>query len=525
MTGDPGTQAVLLLTVSLGKADREGAKPLSPGEWARLAGWLGDRGLDPSALLENEIRDVLSGWDDPSILWDRLDGLLGRGAALGLAVEKWQRAGLWILARPDPSYPSRLARRLGPTAPPVLFGCGKRPLLESGGLAVVGSRDADEDDLDFSKGLGETASRQGYSIVSGGARGVDRSAMKGAFNGEGTAVAVLADSLLRAATSALYRRPLFSGDLALVCAVNPEARFNVGNAMARNRYIYCLADAAVVVASARGSGGTWNGACENAKAGWVPLWVKRTSDPASGNADLIEQGARPLPDPLESLVTLFERSDEVSAPIPAGFSEETRAWDTMRPEAMPIAEQASATRTAPENLDFYGLFLARLTAVTADEPLSGADAAKCLDVAKGQVEKWLKRGVSEGAVERVTRPVRYRAPHRVQSLPLEGPAADRSAPRAPSTVPTTVPDRLDFQDLFLARLGKLTADEPCSSAAIARSLDVAPGQVNEWLRRGVADGRIHKTNKPVRYSLQSKAALGNGRTRRPTPGGHRESVE
>ena len=168
---------------------------------------------------------------------------------------------------------------------------------------------------------------------------------------------------------------------------------------------------------------------------------------------------------------------------------------------MPIAAQDSAARAAPENLDFYGLFLARLAAVTADEPLSGADVAKCLDIAKGQVEKWLKRGVTEGAVERVTGPVRYRAPHREQSLPLEDLAADRSAPREPNVVPTAVLSGLDFQDLFLARLGKLTADEPRSSAAIARSLDVAPGQVNEWLRRGVADGRIHKTNKPVRYRL------------------------
>ena len=522
MTGDPSTQAVLLLTVSLGKADREGAKPLSPGEWARLADWLGDRGLDPSTLLENDFRDVLSGWDDRSVTLDRLDGLLGRGAALGLAVEKWQRAGLWILARPDPGYPTRLARRLGPTAPPVLFGCGNRLLLERGGLAVVGSRDAGEDDLDFSRFLGETASQQGYSIVSGGARGVDRSAMKGAFDGEGTAVAVLADSLLRAATSALYRRPLFSGDLALVCAVNPEAQFNVGNAMARNRYIYCLADAAVVVATARGSGGTWNGACENAKAGWVPLWVKRTSDPASGNAGLIERGARPLPDPLESLATLFERSDEVSARVPASLSEETRSWGTSSSEATPIAEQDSVMGAVPEDFDFYQLFLARLTAATAEGPLSNVDVAKRLDIAKGQIEKWLKRGVAEGAVERVTRPVRYRAPHRVQPLPLEEPAVDRSVPRVRGAVPTAVPAGLEFQDLFLVRLGKLTADEPCSSTAIARSLDVARGQVNAWLRRGIADGRIHKTNKPVRYSLQPKATHGIGRTGRPTPGRDRE---
>ena len=501
MIGGSQTQTALLLAVSLGKADREGAKPLSPGEWARLADWLRDRGLDPSALLENDFRDVLSGWDDPSVTLNRIDALLGRGAALGLALEKWQRAGLWILARPEPGYPARLVRQLGSSAPPVLFGCGNRLLLERGGLAVIGSRDADENDLEFSRRLGENAAQQGYSIVSGGARGIDRSAMKGALDREGTAVAVLADSLLRAATSALYRRPLLSGELALVCAVNPEARFNVGNAMARNRYIYCLANAAVVVASARGSGGTWNGACENAKAGWVPLWVKRTSDPASGNAGLIEQGARPLSDPLETVASLFEPLEEVSAPIPAGFAEEIRAWDTSSSEATPIPEQDAAIGAVPEDLDFYRLFLARLTVATAEGPLSAADVAKRLDIAKGQVEIWLKRGVTDGAVEKVDRPVRFRAPRREQSLPLDEPAADLSAPREPNAVPTAVPSGLDFQDLFLARLGQLTTDEPCASGLIARSLGVAPGQVNEWLRRGVADRRIQKTNKPVLYRL------------------------
>ena len=437
MIEDPKTQAALLLTVSLGKADRDGTKPLSPGEWARLADWLVERGFDPSVLLENDFRDVLSGWEDRSIALDRLDGLLGRGAALGLAVEKWQRAGLWFLARSDPGYPTRLVQRLGRTAPPVLFGCGNRPLLERGGLAVVGSRDASEDDLAFSEGLGEAASRHGCSIVSGGARGVDRSAMKGALDSEGTAVAVLADSLLRAATSALYRRPLLSGDLALVSAVNPEARFNVGNAMARNRYIYCLAHAAVVVASARGSGGTWNGACENVKTGWVPLWVKWTSDPGSGNAALVERGARRLPEPLKSVAELFERQDAASAPVLDGVSEDVRSWEAPAP-------------TIPGDFEFFDLFLARLTAITAEEPLSEADVVERLDIAKGQVKAWLKRGVADGRIETLTRPVRYRAPHREQPLPLDGLAPDRSIPVETGTASTAVRVGLDFQHLFEA---------------------------------------------------------------------------
>ena len=506
---DLGTQAALLLTVSLGKADRDGAKPLSPGEWARLTHRLEDGGFDLSALMTGDLRDVLSGWDEASIAPDRLDRLLGRGAALGLAVEKWHRAGLWILARSDPGYPARLARRLGRTAPPVLFGCGARPLLERGGLAVVGSRDASEDDLAFSEHLGEAASKQGYSIVSGGARGVDRSAMKGALGSEGTAVAILADSLLRAATSSLYRRPLLSGELALVSAVSPEARFNVGNAMARNRYIYCLSDAAVVVASARGSGGTWNGACENAKAGWVPLWVKQTGDTGSGNTDLVARGACWLPDPLQSVAELFGRQHEAAASAFDGVSEEARPWE-------------ASDSTIPKGLEFFDLFLARLMTITSEEPLSGAEVAERLSVAKGQAKEWIKRGVTEGKVERVTGPVRYRAFYREPQSPSQASGPERSVKAGSEALSPPVPGRLEFQDLFLHRFKELTAQAPRTSAAIAQSLGVAPGQVHKWLGRAVAEGEIEKTESPTRYAC-ARPGLFSGDIGQPNPPARRGS--
>ncbi len=475
MIEDPKTQAVLLLTVSLGKADRDGTKPLSPGEWVRLTAWLENRGLDLATLMTGDSRDVLSGWNDLAITPDRLDQLLGRGAALGFAMEKWQRAGLWVLARPDPGYPARLARRLGAAAPTVLFGCGARALLNRGGLAVVGSRDASEVVLACSKNLGKMASKEGYSIVSGGARGVDRSAMRGAFAGSGTVVAVLADSLLRAAASALYRRPLLSGDLALISAVNPEARFHVGNAMARNRYIYCLADAAVVMASAHGSGGTWNGACENAKAHWVPLWVKRAVEAGSGNAHLVARGARWLPEPLYSVAGLFERQDAVPELAADSVFEEEPSWRASSP---PV----------PGNLEFFDLFLARLMVITAEEPLPDDRISDRLQVAKGQVKDWIRRGLAEGRIEKVTGPVRYRAPHRAPLLPL-----------AKETAPKAVPAGLDFPNLFIERLAQLSADEARSADFLAHNLDLAPGQVHAWLRHGVVAGRIRKIGQPVRY--------------------------
>ena len=135
---DGQAQAVLLLTVSFGKSGTAEARPLSTREWARFAIWLRDHDLKPSSLLEGVLDDLLSDWTDPVITPSRLESLLDRGALLGILLEKWQRAGLWVIARSDPDYPDRLKRRLKFEAPPVLFGCGNKKLLEKGGIAVVG---------------------------------------------------------------------------------------------------------------------------------------------------------------------------------------------------------------------------------------------------------------------------------------------------------------------------------------------------------------------------------------------------
>jgi len=290
------TQAVLLLTVWFTKLAKDEPKPLTPTEWGRFAAWLKSQEKSPEALLTSaDPADCLQGWLDPSITPDRIRHLLGRSGALGLALERWQRAGLWVMTRSDPDYPSRLKKRLKLEAPPVLFGCGNRQLLDLGGIAVVGSRAARAEDLDFTSRLGAEIAAQGFSVVSGGAPGVDETAMLGALEKDGTAIGVLAENLLRAALSAKYRQGLMSKNLGLVSPFNPEAPFNVGNAMARNKYIYCLADAGVVVTTSKENGGTWAGAIEDLKNGWVPLWVKEHDDPASGNAALIQRGAQRLP--------------------------------------------------------------------------------------------------------------------------------------------------------------------------------------------------------------------------------------
>ena len=438
MHSDTRTQAVMLLTVTFGRSDRSGTKPLSIREWARFAVWLKDHGLEPVSLLKCDLPSVLSGWADRTITVPRLEGLLGRGGALGLALERWQRAGLWVMTRSEPEYPRRLKERLGQESPPVLFGCGDRTLLNHGGIAVVGSRDASEDDLAFTEHLGSDAAGQGIAIVSGGARGVDQHAMLGAVGNEGAAVGVLADSLLRSATSAKYRKHVATGRLVLISPFNPEARFNVGNAMSRNRYIYCLSDAAVVISSKTGRGGTWSGAIEDIEAGWVPLWVKRNPDAGSGNSELVARGARWLPEdpgvlgclasgdqallhdegqtqvrlsPEEKKCSLRSATTEPRPPAPPVISNE---------EPVPRVRNEAAPRPAPTtpaisgSIGFYELFLDHFAELTSEAPLPPGDICERLNdieksyVEKSQVKKWLQRGTSDGEIEKLTRPVRYR---------------------------------------------------------------------------------------------------------------------
>jgi predicted Rossmann fold nucleotide-binding protein DprA/Smf involved in DNA uptake len=310
------TQAVLLLTAYFSKPGKDDPRPLAPTEWGRFAHWLKEREVSPSSLLTGDTASLLAGWTDRTISLERIRYLLGRAGALGLALEKWQRAGLWVLTRSDADYPARLKKHLKTDSPPVLFGCGNRNLLNRGGIGVIGSRDASSDDLAFTTRLGQTAARQGLSIISGGARGVDETAMLGALECEGTAIGILADSLLRAATSAKYRKALMANNLVLLSTFYPEAGFDVGNAMARNKYIYCLCDAAVVISSTQGKGGTWSGAVEDLKKCWTPLWVKSHQDNSSGNAGLVLQGARWLPEGEVDLISLLatdfsNRSDQM----------------------------------------------------------------------------------------------------------------------------------------------------------------------------------------------------------------------
>ncbi|MGH9277984.1 MAG: hypothetical protein ACRD12_07745, partial [Acidimicrobiales bacterium] len=86
--------------------------------------------------------------------------------------------------------------------------------------------------------------------------------------------------------------------------------FTTGNAMGRNKIVYGLSRATLVVASAKGEGGTWSGATEaiRKRYGRVGVWVGAGGGP--GNQALVEAGGAPVAQP-ESVL-------ELEAIAPAG---------------------------------------------------------------------------------------------------------------------------------------------------------------------------------------------------------------
>ena len=419
------TQAVLLLCGELGQRGGNGLKPLGLRQYNNLATWLKTEGLRPGDLLTSEGRIRLGGLQTAEVNPDRVSPLLERGTALALVVERWERSGLWVMSRSDSCYPERLKRYLGQAAPPLLYGVGSKSLLSRGGLAVVGSRDRSEEDGEFARRVGEHCAKEGIAIISGAAKGIDRDAMSGALDVGGWALGILAEGLARTATSGQYRAGLVSDHLTLVSPFDPDSRWFAYNAMERNKLLYGLSDAALVVASSADSGGTWAGAIEALQVGKVKVFVKSIGVLAPGNPKLAHKGGVPFPaEPWENLRSLFSAPEEKNGQLFSAAAQQSlsavepgaeavaaappevpHAEKQMAPVETPAEESGPPAETEPTR-DAYTLVIDAVMALLK-EPRSDEWLADKVCVRAAQMKDWLDRGVREGRIQKLKKPVRY----------------------------------------------------------------------------------------------------------------------
>lgn len=451
----PNTQAILLLTAPLIAGRGTGSSDLlSPGEYKRLARHLREIQHQPADLVSPDATEILRACQ-PVIDESRLQKLLGRGFLLSQVIERWQARAIWVVSRADADYPRRLKARLREDSPAVLYGCGDMSLLDSGGLAVVGSRHVDDSLIDYTMAVGRLAARAGKMLVSGGAKGIDQAAMRGALEAGGSVCGVLADSLEKTTMNREHRNLLLDGQLVLISPYDPSAGFNVGHAMQRNKLIYALADVSLVVSSDLNKGGTWAGATEQLdKLQFAPVFVRSVGESSAGLDSLRKKGALLWPDPhdVDSFEAVFNVAMPTATASPhAGFSllsnngptgdahtapvafdtdpalrfrsESSASVDVVRDAQPAAAVSEEPPSVAPESIALIGeasesqpesapaevLFAAVRAAIhqILSTPMKDADVATALNVSNAQAKAWLQRLVDEGVLEKQKMPAGY----------------------------------------------------------------------------------------------------------------------
>ena len=146
------TKAILLLTAPLllGK-NKIDTQLLRNKEYNQLAIFLKSINKQPADLLTSNLDNILNQYG--RLENERIHQLLNRGFLLSQVLDYWYSRNIWVISRADKSYPYRLKSRLNEQAPPILYGCGDITLLDTGGLAIVGSRNIDDKLIQYTRNI------------------------------------------------------------------------------------------------------------------------------------------------------------------------------------------------------------------------------------------------------------------------------------------------------------------------------------------------------------------------------------
>ena len=288
-----------------------------------------------------------------------------RRAAARQAVDGALSLGMGVLAIFDEAYPTSLRHLADP--PPVLFLRGRRALLGTPGVAVVGSRKATARARDVSFQLGRALAEEGIPVVSGLALGVDGAAHRGAVEGRGPTVAVLGTGADRAYPSShrtLFRRIVETG--LVVSEFPPGTPALPHHFPRRNRILAALAHTLVVVEAASRSGALIS--VDHALDLGLDVWAVPgpIQEPAcAGSNALLADGARPLVS-----VDAFLQAVAGTAPRAAEEALDGVAADA-GPEARVLEALSQGGRSADEVARVTGLPTARALSLLSALELEG----------------------------------------------------------------------------------------------------------------------------------------------------------
>lgn len=248
----------LLLSSCLGDPTR---KPLTTAQMRILSdrAWKMDF---PTQERDLEMADLIALGYGRSMA-ARILKLLDDGVVLDHYLQIARRKNCVPLTRISEDYPLILRKRLALESPGVLWAKGDLELLNNPKIALVGSRDLSDANAAFAREVGEQAAKQGYTLVSGNARGADRTAQEACLQAGGSVIVVVADSLLQQKDR---DRVLYLSE------EDYDQEFSAQRALSRNRIIHALAQKTFVAQSSYRTGGTWDGTVRNLQGGWSDVF-------------------------------------------------------------------------------------------------------------------------------------------------------------------------------------------------------------------------------------------------------------
>ena len=209
-------------------------------------------------------------------------------------VEELLDQGYDIIPVTSQEYSPTLKSNLKYNSPIVLYTKGNKHILQEKSVAIVGSRNANENSLIFTDNVAKKASMEYKVVVSGFAKGVDKQALDSALAYKGQSIIVLPQGITTFSSGIKkYYKQIVGGDVLVLSTFHPKLPWSVDLAMARNSVIYGLASE-IYAAQSDNKGGTWSGVTEGLKKGRKVFVRVPDKTEKCANLTLISMGAVPV---------------------------------------------------------------------------------------------------------------------------------------------------------------------------------------------------------------------------------------
>ncbi len=274
--------------------------------------------------LVNHFGDIEAAVNAPSEQLRRVEGVGEKMASAIAAVDESDvdeelaladKHGATVLCVEDAAYPAALKNIYDP--PPVLYVRGEITESDAVALGIVGSRRCTHYGLEQADRFGGLLGRAGFTVISGGARGIDTAAHRGALTAGGRTIAVMGCGLCNTyprENKKLFEMIVSDGRGAIISELPMRIGIKGANFPRRNRIISGLSLGVLIVEAARRSGSliTARSALEQSKE--VFALPGRVDSPFStGTNSLIAAGSAALVQNIEDILDGLDRVGEVLA--------------------------------------------------------------------------------------------------------------------------------------------------------------------------------------------------------------------